>query len=163
MPTVLVLVALAVVAGATIALVGRNRAWNEAPIDTSEDWLDAARAALRDGDRLSTRVTASAERSPSDLPDSVLADTVSEIKDFNARIAALSATAPTAMDNRVCREVGVRAHALCDVYERQLRLREAPGAEDRPTPAGDTLQDGRRRLDEFEVALHDLETHVELL
>jgi len=44
-----------------------------------------------------------------------------------------------------------------------VRLREAFGGEGRSTLAGDTVQDPYRRLQEFDIALRDLETHVELL
>ena len=82
-----------------------------------------------------------------------------DIRDFNTQI---SATAPTAMETRVCREVGVRAHAPCGIHERELWVRDALGPEC-AAPTGDMLQRPARRLEDFGVALRDRDEHVELL
>lgn len=157
-------VILALVVGVmVIVFAGQNRTTTETRTDASEDWLRAARAVVHDGSRITGRITEEGERSPPDLPDGVIGDIVSDMQHFGKRIAVVSATAPTAMDTRVCREVGVRAHSLANVYERELRVRGAFGAEPRSALAGDTVHDPARRLEDFVVALHDLEEHVELL
>lgn len=157
-----VVVIVALTTGVAVASVrtGRNA---ENPPASSDEWLGNARTVVRDGYVITAGMTESAERSPTDLTDDVIARIVSEIKGFITDLAGISAAAPTAMDTRVCREVGVRANALCAVYERELRVREALGAEHRSALAGDTLQQPARRLEEFEVALRDLDEHVELL
>lgn len=158
------LVVLALVVGVmVIGFVGQNRTTTATPTDASESWLRAARAAVNDGCRISGRITEEGDRSLPDLSDAVIDDIVSDMKHFGERIAVVSASAPTAMDTRVCREVGVRAHSLANVYERELRLRNAFDAEPRSTLAGDTVHDPAGCLEEFIVALHDLEQHVELL
>lgn len=160
---VAVIATLVLVTVLVITSVSHKRTASAPHTDASEDWLRAARAALRDGHWISGRLADEGDRSPADLPDVLVDDIVAEMTDFRARIAAVSATAPTAMDTRVCREVGVRAHALSDVYEREVRLREVFGGEDRSALTGDTLQEPARRLEDFVAALRDLETHVELL
>ena len=160
---VLALVVLALGVGFFVASAGRGAGRGQTQPDRPQEWFRSARAAVCDGDQLSRRIARCGDPVPTDLPDEAVDDIVSELKEFNAQIAAISATAPTAMDTRVCREVGVCGHALCDVFDREVRLRQAFGAEDRSTLAGDMSRDPRRRLQEFDIALRDLETHVELL
>lgn len=87
-----------------------------------------------------------------------VADLSIQIDRFTTHVAELAANAPTAMDTRVCRSVGVRSRALNDVLRTlgddsttpSRRLRMSPG----------NLHDRRT---EFEAALRDLQEHVDLL
>ena len=134
-------------------------------VQWSAEWLDRARAAVHDGQMLAGTMTAAVEHPPGDLPGDEISQILADLKEYHANIASVSATAPTAMDTRVCRELGIRTQALSDPYVRELRMREAlgDGAEHRPELAADPMQHPARRLEQFEVALRDLDEHVELL
>lgn len=152
----------ALAAGFALAAVNKHPDPREQP-SASDDWLDRARALVRDGHELADVMADAVDRSPADLSDDAIFRVVADIENLNDHIAAVSATAPTAMDNRVCRVLGVRARGLCAPYERELRVREVPGAERRAQFDSDTTQQPVQRLEEFEVALRDLHEHVELL
>lgn len=160
---VLVLLLVLGVVVAAVAFGGRPFESTRTEADGNDDWLLSARAVVRQGDAIKLRLSEKSGRSPRDLSDESLDEILSDLRSFGENIAVVSATARTAMDTRVCREVGLRARSLATVYERELRLSEMYGAEPRSALEGDARHDPARRLDEFAIALSDLESHVELL
>jgi hypothetical protein len=163
--TLLIVAVVAVAAlaiGAAIA-AARNQPDPGGGRSTPDLWLDRARGVVRSGYELAGAMSDAIRHSPTDLSEDAIVQILADVKTYNADVAALSATAPTAMDTRVCRNVGVRARGLCDPYERELRAREALGAGQQTGFGSDTLQQPDRLLEEFEVALRDLDEHVELL
>ena len=101
---------------------------------------------------------ATARRIAAELPDiqpttaAPSTDTTDELDRLTARMAELSANAPTTMDSRVCRNLAVRSKALSTA----LSSPQAPGRHP-ITPPSD------HQRTEFETAIGDLANHVELL
>lgn len=156
---------LAAVAVVLVVVVVRSSS-RIAPSDPSTSrtspWFARAHDVLRDADRLSAKLHGEPGRLEV-LDDDALRAISDEIVGFCREVAALSATAPTTMDARVARSVGTHARMLADVHDRELRRREV--FPDQPIgvhhrPDVDQVTD---RLRQFEVAVEDLRTHVELL
>lgn len=134
-----------------------------ASVAASSPWFDRARAVLDQADRLIAH-TGTIPGDPLDAADTEALGSVSEeLAALSSDVAALSATAPTPMDARVSRSLGTRTQMLRDAYDRELRRREVfvhdPGLS-QPAPDVDQIID---RIREFELAVEDLRTHVELL
>ena len=132
------------------------------PDGAGTGWLDRSQRLLATAAWLRTEMAAlDANRSLTEFDTEELAMLSDAITAFCADAAAISSTAPTAMDGRVIRNLAVRARTLGDLLERELRRREVGLGTPRPLTAGEHSLD--EHLHEFELAVDDLHTHVELL
>lgn len=113
----------------------------------SDEWLTAAGTVVADARQVAAEL---AEISSTDSA-TLSADTTGELDRLTERLAELSASAPTAMDTRVCRSVAVRSKALSDA----LRSPQPPGQSAFPLRP--------RQQAQFETAVRDFSDHVELL
>lgn len=168
---VLLLIALALIVGVVIVgrVIERRRAAPTAAIGRATStasgtammhpWLDRAGVAAQDGlsavrdlDEVGLRSPRTAANEPSFLGVSSRLDGVTH------RLAELVSTAPTTMDERVCRNAAVRTRVFADA----LRDQPADGAvaTGGTVPRGAELAD---RRDECEHALTDLAQHVLLI
>lgn len=163
MTALLVLLAvLAVVLTALAVFRSGSLASMAPPDDAGSAWLDRSRRLLATAAWLRTEMAAlDANRSLTEFDAEALAMLSDAITAFCADAAAISSTAPTAMDGRVIRNLAVRARTVGDLLERELRLREVGLGMPRPLAAGEQGLD--EHLHEFELAEADLRTHVELL
>ena len=132
------------------------------PDDAGGPWLDRSQRLLATAVALHTEMAVlDANRPLTEFDTDALAMLSHAITAFCADAAAISSTAPTAMDGRVIRNLAVRARTLGDLLERELRRREVGLGTPRPLAAGELSLD--EHLHEFELAVADLHTHVELL
>lgn len=127
---------------------------------SADDWLVGAREIAQEGRELGDRIEGSGRSNSGDVAGTS-AGFVDEIKRYNAAVAAISATAPTAMDGRVCRQVGVEAHALSGALQRQVRIHHTADVED--PVVGRVTAERADALRNFRLAILDLEHHVDLL
>ena len=118
------------------------------------EWFASADAAVAAGRRIAIKLE---ETSPTGAA-TPSADTPDELDRFTTRVAELIASAPTAMDGRVCRNVAVRSSALSTALRSmQDKNRDSSPAHHRHT------QRPIHQQTEFETAIRDLADHVELL
>jgi hypothetical protein len=82
-----------------------------------------------------------------------------QLDDFTRSLAELAATAPTSMDNRVCRSVAVQSRGLSDA----LRARSCGSDNASPNADRARVSDLHDRFSEFSLALTDLEQHIHLI
>ena len=99
--------------------------------------------------------TESARRST----ESVAGMPTSQLDAFTHNLAELAVSAPTTMDNRVCRSAAVKSYGLSEA------LRGDSCGSDHASPNAERarLIDLQERLAEFRLALTDLAQHIHLL
>jgi hypothetical protein len=124
-------------------------------------WFEQARRLIDGAARLNELL--SEDTQVEGLDDDHLASLTRELRGFCTDAAVLGATAPTMMDARVARSVGLRAQVIADRYERELRLREVYADGPVPPRTDEPGADQDLALHEFELAVGDLREHVELL
>ncbi len=161
--TVAAVVVLAILAAAAVMVLALDRD-RTAPSDggpAHDDWLDRARVVADDGFHLIDRIEmASGPELLSQLPDGAIDALTSRTADYGSRVAALSASAPTVMDTRVCREVGVQVRTLGEVLEDERRARAQPDDDGRTRAGRDAAGPA---VEDLRVAVRDLRDHLELL
>lgn len=125
-----------------------------------EQWIVEARSLIDEGHRLSEQVAGVVDDGAIRAgPGPESADPSAGFDLLTSRLAELAATAPTVMDVRVCRSAAIRSRALSEVLRTHLgRDPMRPSNVRRAIPP--VVNDRRH---EFDVAMHDLADHVELL
>ena len=164
MTVLVVLLAAIAVLLMVVAVLRSGRLTSSEPADVGGVWFERSRQLLLHAARLRTEVWEfESTRLLTEVEDETLASLSREFSAFCADAAALSATAPSSMDGRVIRNLGLRARAVGDLYEREVARREAYGGRRRPLDVDEVTNDLEGRLREFELAVADAHTHVELL
>ena len=154
--TIGLVVAVAVVSVAVWSFSQRRRSALDArtsTLDASDPWFARASEVSRAGGRLVDEIEPIIQLDPNKPSlGSVTNPTICRLDDFTHDLAELAASAPTKMDNRVCRSVAVQSHSLSEA------LSALQASSDKPS-----LSDLSDRRDRLETALRDLEQHVRLL
>ena len=128
--------------------------------DRADPWLDQAAELTQTGRQLVEQIESVVEteaglrsgESGAGLP-------TRQLDDFTHHLAELAARAPTIMDNRVCRSVGVQSHGLSEA----LRTRSCSSDTVGPNAERASVSDLRDRCSELDLALSDLDQHIQLL
>jgi hypothetical protein len=159
----LVLLGIVVVALVVAVLVNGRMSPLDSSSPASSPWFERARQILDHADRL----TAIPQHVPGGrlgtLDEGQLRSISEQFVELSGEIAALSATAPTSMDARVSRGLGIQSRLVGELFDRELRRREVfvdDAGVQGDRPESDQVAD---RLREFELAVDDLRTHVDLL
>jgi hypothetical protein len=133
------------------------------PDGEAELWLGCADRLVLEAARVSADIAAIMATGPiSALGDAALTSTTQELDELCVSTAALSATAPTTMDRRVVRGLGVQARALGDLLVREQQLRAADVPVSR-IAGRDSVRELPKRVHQLELAIDDLKAHVQLL
>jgi hypothetical protein len=128
--------------------------------DLADPWLARAAELTRAGRQLIEQIEPIVETdSGLRSNESVAGLPTRQLDDFTHHLAELAATAPTSMDNRVCRSVAVQSHSLSEA----LRARSCGSNTASPNAERARLSDLHNRFSEFNLALSDLEQHVHLI
>jgi hypothetical protein len=128
--------------------------------DLADPWLTRAAEMTRAGHQLVEQIepivgTGSGRESS----ESIAGLPTRQLDDFTHNLAELAASAPTAMDNRVCRSVAVQSHGLSEA----LRSRGCGSDSSIPNAERERLSHLHDRFSEFNLALSDLDRHIHLL
>lgn len=128
--------------------------------DLAAPWLAQAAELARTGRQLVEHITPIVET------DSGLRSTEAaaglptrQLDDFTRNIAEMATTAPTTMDQRVCRSVGVQSHGLSEA----LRAHSCGSDTASPNAERELLSDLHDHFSEFNLALSDFEQHIHLI
>ena len=128
--------------------------------DRADPWLGQAAELTRTGRQLVEQIESIVETDPGlRSGESGAGRPTRQLDDFTHNLAELAARAPTIMDNRVCRSVGVQSHGLSEA----LRARSCSSDTVGPNVGQARLSDLRDRCSELDLALSDLEQHIQLL
>lgn len=141
---------------------GRREATNttQPTRDDADFWLARAAELTQTGHQLLDEIDPIVEAdSASRSNDSLSSLAAQHLDVFTHNLAELGASAPTTMDNRVCRGVAVKSHGLSEALRPRSRESDAPG----PTADREAASDLQDRFAEFSRALGDLAEHVHLL
>lgn len=157
-----VIVGLGVVA--LIGAVAIGWSWNRPRASSTRDradpWLGQAAELTRTGRQLVEQIESIVETDPGlRSGESGVGLPTRQLDDFTHHLAELAARAPTIMDNRVCRSVGVQSHGLSEA----LRARSCSSDTVGPNVEQARLNDLRDRCSELDLALSDLDQHIQLL
>ncbi len=158
-PTIVGLLALAIVALVVNRSVSLSRRRGPAPVEPGTDhstaWLKQAGDAARDGREIADDLERQIHGFESSA--SVTSELRQRLDALTHHLAELATSAPTSMDVRVCRGVAVNSQALGTALRLDADLDAARGH----------VSVGRRELldrhAQFVMALGDLERHVDLL
>jgi hypothetical protein len=166
MTEVILVLGVVAVVGAAILLWSSNLRRGSASSATTstrnlaDPWLAQAAELTRAGRQLVEHIKPIVETdSGLRSSESVAGLPTRQLDDFTHNIAELAATAPTAIDNRVCRTVGVQSHGLSEA------LRAHGCGSDTASPSAERarLNDLHDRFSEFNLALSDFEQHIHLI
>jgi hypothetical protein len=128
--------------------------------DRAHPWLGQAAELTRTGRQLVEQIESAVETNQSlRSSESGAGLPTRQLDDFTRNLAELAARAPTVMDNRVCRSVGVQSHGLSEALRAQSCGSDTVG----PNVEHARLIDLRDRCSELDLALSDLEQHIRLL
>jgi len=131
-----------------------------AHLEPTDTWLAGAHTVVSEGRRVVRQLAPEIDDTTSEPPIDALvsSDWVRQLDDLTRQLAELSASAPTQMDERVCRSAAIRSRALSS--EIRAASEDADNASD-PIDAHPHNLAGRH----FELAnaLRDLELHVDLV
>lgn len=138
-----------------------RQAESRAGADDGAAWLRRARDAAIEGQRVVNLLDGfdySEHRAvPVELDDTAIDEAIERLDSLSSLMSQVSSTAPTAMDARVCRSVAVSATTLVEDLRSEGNERRRHEAVDSPTGHY------ARHVVEFELAVRDLRSHVELL
>jgi hypothetical protein len=128
--------------------------------DLADPWLAQAAELTRAGHQLVEQIEPIVEPdSGRGSSESIAGLPTRQLDDFTHNLAELAATAPTTMDNRVCRSVAVQSYGLSEA------LRAGAYGSDNAVPNAERerLSNLHDRFSEFNLALSDLDRHIHLL
>jgi hypothetical protein len=128
--------------------------------DLTDPWLTEAAELTRAGHQLVEQIEPIVETgSGRESSESIAGFPTRQLDEFTHNLAELAATAPTAMDHRVCRSVGVQSHSLSEA----LRAHSCGSDTASPNAERELLSDLHDRFSEFNLALSDWEQHIHLI
>jgi hypothetical protein len=128
--------------------------------DRAHPWLGQAAELTRTGRQLVEQIESAVETNQSlRSSESGAGLPTRQLDDFTHNLAELAARAPTTMDNRVCRSVGVQSYGLSEALRAPSCSSDAVGSNVEHA----RLIDLRDRCSELDLALSDLEQHIRLL
>jgi hypothetical protein len=128
--------------------------------DLADPWLTQAAELTRAGHQLVEQIEPIVETgSDRESSESIAGFPTRQLDDFTHNLAELAASAPTTMDNRVCRSVAVQSHGLSEA----LRTSGCGSGSSIRNAERERLSDLHDRFSEFNLALSDLDRHIHLL
>lgn len=128
--------------------------------DDADFWLARAAELTQTGHQLLGEIDPIVEADSACRSNESLSSLAAQHLDvFTHNLAELGASAPTSMDNRVCRGVAVKSLGLSEA----LRPRSCESDEPRPNADRKAASDLQDRFAEFSLALGDLTEHIHLL
>jgi hypothetical protein len=128
--------------------------------DLTDPWLTHAAELTRAGHQLVEQIEPIVETgSGRESSESIAGFPTRQLDDFTHNLAELAASAPTTMDNRVCRSVAVQSRGLSEA----LRSGGCGSDSSIPNAERERLSRLHDRFSEFNLALSDLDRHIHLL